>query len=256
MFSKMIQNLLNSGGKASAMQRAAQINNYVNSRNKQVNSENIISSNPNALDTIYPTGSTVESFEKVLSGTTKSNFGSLLLNPSSLQVNGNVYGNSDDIKTNFTNEVLKRAIQEVNDARADYSKVQSNVQPTATKSQILDMINKVSKQNGVDERLVQALIKQESGFNPNAKSKAGAIGLMQLMPSTAKALGVKDPYNAAQNVEGGVKYLKSMLDKYNGNIILALAAYNAGPNAVDKYSGVPPYKETQNYVKNILANYL
>lgn len=256
MFSKMIQNLLNSGGKASAMQRAAQINNYVNNRNKQVNSENIISSNPNALDTIYPTGSTVESFEKVLSGTTKSNFGSLLLNPSSLQVNGNVYGNSDDIKTNFTNEVLKRAIQEVNDARADYSKVQSNVQPTATKSQILDMINKVSKQNGVDERLVQALIKQESGFNPNAKSKAGAIGLMQLMPSTAKALGVKDPYNAAQNVEGGVKYLKSMLDKYNGNIILALAAYNAGPNAVDKYSGVPPYKETQNYVKNILANYL
>lgn len=256
MFSKMIQNLLNSGGKASAMQRATQINNYVNSRNKQVNSENIISSNPNALNTIYPTGSTVESFEKVLSGTTKSNFGSLLLNPASLQVNGNVYGNSDDIKTNFTNEVLKRAIQEVNDARADYSKVQSNVQPTATKSQILDMINKVSKQNGVDERLVQALIKQESGFNPNAKSKAGAIGLMQLMPSTAKALGVKDPYNAAQNVEGGVKYLKSMLDKYNGNIILALAAYNAGPNAVDKYSGVPPYKETQNYVKNILANYL
>ena len=104
--------------------------------------------------------------------------------------------------------------------------------------------------------LVLAIIKAESDFDARAKSKKGAVGLMQLMPSTAKGLGVKDPLDPQQNIEGGVKYVKSMLDRFNGNIILALAAYNAGPNAVKKYDGVPPYKETQNYVKSILKNYL
>ena len=79
---------------------------------------------------------------------------------------------------------------------------------------------------------------------------------MQLMKKKKKSLGVQNAFNPVQNVDGGVRYLKSMLEKYNGNIILALAAYNAGPGAVDKYAGVPPYEETQNYVKNILANYL
>ncbi|MBR1977740.1 lytic transglycosylase domain-containing protein [bacterium] len=125
-----------------------------------------------------------------------------------------------------------------------------------TKAQILGLIEKISNKYGVDEKLVQAVIKQESGYNPKAKSHAGALGLMQLMPATAKSLGVKDPMNPAQNIEGGVKYLKNMLEEFNGNTILALAAYNAGPNAVKKYGTVPPYKETQNYVKSILKNYL
>lgn len=125
-----------------------------------------------------------------------------------------------------------------------------------TKDQILNLIDRTAQKYGIDEKLVRALVKQESGFNPNAKSHAGALGLMQLMPSTAAGLGVKNPLDPVQNVEGGVKYLKSMLERFNGNTILALAAYNAGPNAVKKYNGVPPYKETQNYVRSILSQYL
>lgn len=125
-----------------------------------------------------------------------------------------------------------------------------------SKQEISNIISEISSKHGVNEKLVRALIKQESGFNPTIVSKAGATGLMQLMPSTAKSLGVADAKDPVQNVDGGVRYLKSMMEKYNGNLILALAAYNAGPGAVDKYGGVPPYKETQNYVKNILANYL
>lgn len=126
----------------------------------------------------------------------------------------------------------------------------------APKEEIDRLIEEYSAKNNLDKDFVKSVVRHESGFNVNATSKCGAMGLMQLMPATAKGLGVTDPYNPVQNVEGGVKYLKSMLNKYNGNVILALAAYNAGPGAVDKYDGVPPYGETQNYVKSILANYL
>lgn len=143
----------------------------------------------------------------------------------------------------------------------DQAEAVSSVAPVSlgkspSRVQLLNMISKISKKYGVDEKLVQAVIRQESGFNPKAVSHCGAQGLMQLMPATARGLGVTDPMNPVQNVEGGVKHLKGLLARYNGNLILSLAAYNAGGGNVDKYGGVPPFKETQNYVKSILANYL
>lgn len=107
----------------------------------------------------------------------------------------------------------------------------------------------------VDPALVKAVIANESGFDANATSKAGAQGLMQLMPATASSLGVRDPYDPVQNVAGGTRYLRGLLDRFGGDARLALAAYNAGPGAVERYGDVPPYAETQNYVQNVLASY-
>lgn len=116
-------------------------------------------------------------------------------------------------------------------------------------------IRTYARQYGVDEALIHSVVKQESCFNEKALSRAGAIGLMQLMPATASYLKVKDPWNPEQNIHGGVKYLSKMLKRFKGNKKFALAAYNAGPGKVVKYGGIPPYKETQGYVKNIMADY-
>lgn len=117
---------------------------------------------------------------------------------------------------------------------------------------ILRLVDQAADRWGVPRNLARALVKQESGFNPNAKSPVGAGGLMQLMPGTAQGLGVKDVFDPVQNVNGGMKYLSHLLRQFK-DPKLALAAYNAGPGAVQKYGGVPPYRETQNYVQSILA---
>jgi soluble lytic murein transglycosylase-like protein len=115
-----------------------------------------------------------------------------------------------------------------------------------------EQIRDTATRYGVDPTLVEAVIRMESAFNPWAVSRKGAQGLMQLMPRTASALGVRDAFNPRQNIEGGVRHLRYLLDRYPGNVPLALAAYNAGEGAVDSYGGIPPYAETQQYVQKIL----
>ncbi len=222
MFSPQIQNYINTSGQSSAYNRVNELNSYINTLYPQENLQQ-----NNSLD----------SFEKILA-------------ESKIEQNPSIF----ELDPPPLSKIKKPEIEKV--PFGALSKVSLNTEKLSTKEKITNYIKQASEKYGVEEKLISALIKQESNFNPNAVSKAGAKGLMQLMPQTAKSLGVKNVFNPEENIEGGVKYLRQMLDKYHGNKILALAAYNAGPGAVDKYNGIPPYKETQNYVKSILAQYL
>lgn len=115
-------------------------------------------------------------------------------------------------------------------------------------------IQEAASKTGVPESLITAVIRAESGFQPNAVSRVGAQGLMQLMPGTARGLGVSNSFDPRQNIMGGAEYLRQQLNRFGGSVEKALAAYNAGPGAVQKYGGVPPYAETQNYVRKIMRN--
>ena len=122
-------------------------------------------------------------------------------------------------------------------------------------SDIADLIDYYANERGLSPRLVQSVIQVESAYNPRARSRKGAMGLMQLMPDTARSLQVGDPYDPGQNIRGGTLYLRRQLDRFSGDLTLALAAYNAGPGAVTQYGGVPPYAETRNYVRKVLTLY-
>jgi hypothetical protein len=124
-----------------------------------------------------------------------------------------------------------------------------------TQKEIDDAINKAAERHAVDPNLVRALVKVESNFNPNAVSRKGAMGLMQLMPQTARQMRLTNPFNPEENIDAGVRHLKDLLDSYGGDVRLSLAAYNAGAGAVARSAGIPHYAETRNYVKRITQLY-
>lgn len=151
--------------------------------------------------------------------------------------------------------VVEQAEEEIKSENKEKVELKSKINLKAQSTNVNELIETFAQKYDIDSDFIKAIIKQESGFNTKATSKKGAMGLMQLMPKTAESLGVIDAYNPSQNIEGGVKYLKSLLEKYDDNKEMALAAYNAGPGAVKKYGGIPPYKETQNYINAVMGTY-
>ncbi|WP_052712212.1 lytic transglycosylase domain-containing protein [Domibacillus indicus] len=183
--------------------------------------------------------------------------GTSLLSSSSSASTNNVFGSILQQALMQGLEIVQAGASAVSTAAAQpalYTKAGADLL-SAPKTDFDDIISRAAEKYNVPKKLIQSVIKQESNFNPNAVSYAGASGLMQLMPGTASYLGVKNSADPEQNVFGGTKYLRQMLDMFDGDISLALAAYNAGPGNVKKYGGIPPFNETQNYVKKVTGYY-
>jgi len=157
--------------------------------------------------------------------------------------------------TNFTGFLFSRAFDfSAGDVTVVVEAIPADI-PVSGDCDLDWTIYRASQAAGVDPRFVHAVIQQESRYKNQAVSHAGAQGLMQLMPATAKRFGCDDPHDAAANIKAGTKYLAWLLKRFDGDVTRALAGYNAGEGAVDKYDGIPPYSETQNYVRRIIANY-
>jgi soluble lytic murein transglycosylase-like protein len=162
-------------------------------------------------------------------------------------------------QTTFASQLATATAATGADATATASAIPASYASTGASELPADVpygaeITAAAKKYGIDPALLAGLVKQESGFKPDAGSPAGARGLTQLMPSTAAGLGVTNVLDPVQSLEGGAKYLRAQLDAFGGDVTRALAAYNAGPGAVKRYGGVPPYAETQNYVRAVQAN--
>ncbi len=162
---------------------------------------------------------------------------------SRLPVRMKAFNNSRNFK-----QVMMNAVNDI--SKQPVGKNQDDIMKAIDKN-----IADASKKYDLEAALIKAVMKQESAFNPNALSKAGARGLMQLMPGTAKILGVEDIWDIRQNIDGGAMYLRDMLYAYDSNLELALAAYNAGPGNVEKYGGVPPFNETKDFIKKVMQYY-
>ncbi len=172
--------------------------------------------------------------------------------PSEQQVNGSTRTSCPRLPIDSFEGALRHALRRLPPpvpALPPLSPFAGGLQPVG--DNVNALIDFYAQRHGVDAKLVRAVVKAESSFNPRSVSSAGAMGLMQLMPDTARSLGVTDPFDPAQNLDGGVRYLKGLMERF-GDLRLALAAYNAGPNAVRRSGGVPPFTETQNYVERVM----
>lgn len=249
LFSQMLSQLTSSSSSSGATQMLGLTNALSNNNNAsylmQLLGSGVFSGSPSGFDQLLGdnSSSTATNYSQILNSLNNAS-GSANTN-NSLYYNGSspVYTPASVLK-NYANS---------------YNNVSSSTQagPTSVSSNMNydAIIKKAAATYDLPEKMIKSVIKQESGFNNHATSSAGAGGLMQLMPSTAKYLGVSNVYDAEQNIMGGTKYLKQLYNQFNGNFNLMLAAYNAGPGNVKKYGGIPPFKETQNYVNNIMSTY-